>query len=112
MKRRSLIALGGSVVALGGLIVSRNSLTHAAMTRWRHSGVTISSDDAAASDMCRLTADQEEGPYFFSAPERRDIREDRPGLPLILAFRVVDAESCTPLEHALVDVWHCDAHGR
>ena len=42
---------------------------------------------------------------------RSDITEDREGTPLRLALRVRDAESCEPIENAIVDVWHCDATG-
>jgi protocatechuate 3,4-dioxygenase beta subunit len=35
------------------------------------------------------------------------------GAPLALTFRVsqIDADACTPLAGAVVDVWHCDAAG-
>lgn len=42
---------------------------------------------------------------------RGDIREDRGGRRLRLALRVRDAESCRPIENAVVDVWHSDAQG-
>ena len=53
-----------------------------------------------------------EGPYYLDLDlVRRDITEGRPGVPLDLAVKVVDATSCEPLEGAAVDVWHCDAEG-
>jgi protocatechuate 3,4-dioxygenase beta subunit len=42
---------------------------------------------------------------------RRDIREGRPGTPFDLRVTVVDADGCTTIEDAAVDVWHCDAGG-
>lgn len=61
---------------------------------------------------CTLTAEQIEGPFYFEADTiRTDIREDREGMPLRLAFRVRDAERCEPLRNAVVDVWHADATG-
>jgi protocatechuate 3,4-dioxygenase beta subunit len=64
------------------------------------------------SSSCTLTAEQTEGPYYFDADAiRSDIREDREGTPLRLAIRVREAERCTPLADAVVDVWHCDASG-
>lgn len=61
---------------------------------------------------CVLTPEQEEGPFYIDlARVRRDIVEDRPGVPLALALTVVDAESCEPIPDAAVDVWHCDALG-
>jgi protocatechuate 3,4-dioxygenase beta subunit len=42
---------------------------------------------------------------------RRDITEGKPGTPLLLSCRIVDASTCKPIAKAAVDVWHCDALG-
>ncbi|HEU5062030.1 MAG TPA: intradiol ring-cleavage dioxygenase [Solirubrobacterales bacterium] len=61
---------------------------------------------------CVLTPAQEEGPFYIDLGRvRRDIVEDRPGVPLALAVTVVDANSCEPIRDAAVDIWHCDALG-
>jgi protocatechuate 3,4-dioxygenase beta subunit len=66
----------------------------------------------SATPACTLTSEQEEGPYYIDDETlRRDITEGRPGVPLILAIRVVDARSCAPLRDAALDIWHCDAAG-
>jgi protocatechuate 3,4-dioxygenase beta subunit len=61
-----------------------------------------------------------EGPYYIDTDlERPDIRPDTTtgdsvdGVPLDLTFVVssLDASACTPLEGAVVDLWHCDALG-
>ena len=66
--------------------------------------------DAAGS--CAQTAEQTEGPYYFDADAiRSDIREGRDGTTLTLALRVREADGCTPIENAIVDIWHCDADG-
>ena len=66
--------------------------------------------DAAGS--CAQTAEQTEGPYYFDADAiRSDIREGRDGTTLTLALRVREADGCTPIENAIVDIWHCDAGG-
>jgi protocatechuate 3,4-dioxygenase beta subunit len=63
-------------------------------------------------DVCRLTAEQEVGPYFVTdALLRSDIAEDRTGVPLALRLVLLDARTCRPLANAAVDVWHCDALG-
>ncbi|OWU85449.1 protocatechuate dioxygenase [Oceanicola sp. 22II-s10i] len=64
-----------------------------------------------APNVCMLTPETTEGPYYFD-PElvRADIREDREGEPLRMRLQVVTAD-CTPIEGARVDVWHCDARG-
>ena len=70
---------------------------------------------AATTDIepaCILTPQAEEGP-FYSDPKlvRSDIAEGRPGVPLTLRLRVIDAGSCTAIHDARVDIWHCDAEG-
>lgn len=75
--------------------------------------VTRTSAGAArAIPDCVLTPEQDEGPFYIDlARVRRDIAEDRPGVPLALALAVVDANTCEPIRDAAVDVWHCDALG-
>ncbi|MEM5399941.1 intradiol ring-cleavage dioxygenase [Paraburkholderia unamae] len=61
---------------------------------------------------CRLTPEQEVGPYWIDGDlVRRDIREGRPGLPLTLDIALTDARTCAPLVGAAVDIWQCDAMG-
>lgn len=53
---------------------------------------------AAQPASCRLWPEQTEGPYDRPVhPERRDITEDRIGLPLRVGLRLVDAQTGTPL---------------
>ena len=61
---------------------------------------------------CLLTPQAIEGP-FYADPRlvRADIAEGRPGVPLRLRLRVIEAGPCTPVAGARVDVWHCDAQG-
>ena len=67
-------------------------------------------DDAGGG--CRLSTELTGGPYYFDVDAiRRDITEDRDGMPLRVGVRVREAGSCEPLENAVVDVWHCDAVG-
>jgi protocatechuate 3,4-dioxygenase beta subunit len=62
--------------------------------------------------VCLLTPQTTQGPYWFDPKlERADITEERPGIPLKLAIRVVEGATCVPLSGARVDVWHCDAAG-
>jgi len=62
-------------------------------------------------DICVLSSPISEGPYYLKSPLRSDIREDRKGKILNLKFTVVDYPSCSPIENAIVEIWHCDAHG-
>ena len=61
-----------------------------------------------------------EGPFFVDHQlERSDIRAEpgsgalSKGVPLAIAFSVssVANNACTPIQGAIVDVWHCDAAG-
>ena len=72
---------------------------------------TSTATGTAAPD-CVLMPELTAGPYYLDLDlVRSDIAEGRPGLPLDLRVRVVDAEACEPIERAAVDVWHCDARG-
>ena len=56
-----------------------------------------------------------EGPYFVDEKlNRSDIRGDRQGALLALTFNVarITSSSCTALQGATVDIWHCDAAGQ
>jgi protocatechuate 3,4-dioxygenase beta subunit len=71
------------------------------------SGATI---DGAS--LCKLTAEQEEGPYYVPLKKiRSHIADGQPGAPLAITFRVVDVTTCRPLPNVAVDVWHCNAAG-
>jgi protocatechuate 3,4-dioxygenase beta subunit len=61
---------------------------------------------------CVLTPEMTEGPFFLEGDKvRRDVREGRPGVPLLLRATVLDVSSCKPITGAAVDIWHCDAGG-
>ena len=67
---------------------------------------------AEAAAVCVLSPEVTEGPHWIdNRLTRRDITEDRPGLPLELVLTVQDARSCEPIEGADVEIWHCDAAG-
>ncbi|HVK79556.1 MAG TPA: intradiol ring-cleavage dioxygenase [Verrucomicrobiae bacterium] len=58
-----------------------------------------------------LTPQSVEGPYYFDpALERADIREDRVGVPLTLALKILGSDG-RAFPNARVDIWHCDASG-
>ena len=66
-----------------------------------------------AQPVCTLTPEQIEGPFYLDqARIREDISEGKPGVPLDLVLRVLEASaSCAPISRAAVDVWQCDALG-
>lgn len=59
---------------------------------------------------CKLTCAQIVGPCHGNTQVRQDISEGHPGLPVRLAFRVLD-ERCQPVEGASVDIWHAGPEG-
>ena len=93
-----------ALVRLGGLLA-----TAFAAAGWR---LTAPHDASADTVSCLLAPEQTEGPYYIANERiRRDITEHRPGTPLALRLKVVDASTCRPVKGAMVEVWHCDAGG-
>ena len=94
----------GSLVRLGGFVA-----TAFGVAGWR-----VGSSPAARTETvsCLLTPEQTEGPYYIPGEKtRRNITEGKPGAPLALRLKVVDASTCRPLKGAAVEIWHCDAGG-
>jgi protocatechuate 3,4-dioxygenase beta subunit len=75
----------------------------------------VSVEVAALLQSCtqrRLWAEQDEGPYHRDAqPVRRDVVEDRDGVPLRLGIRLT-GDGDRPPSGASVEIWQCDALGR
>lgn len=66
----------------------------------------------ASCSTCRSWAEQDQGPYHRDTqPVRRDIVEDRDGVPLQLGIRLTTGDGTTVTD-ATVEVWQCDALGR
>lgn len=97
------------------MALSAGTLASVALYACGADGDQTTSTSAAAGKAipdCVLTPEQDEGPFYIDlARVRRDIVEDRRGVPLALALTVVDANSCEPIRDAAVDIWHCDALG-
>lgn len=69
-------------------------------------------DISAFRDICFLTPQQIEGPYYLDPGlVRTGIAEGRAGVPLRVDLRVIDGATCKPSERARVDIWHADAQG-
>lgn len=99
-RRSLLMALAASPVAAAGI----GAFPRAARAQAASAGL-------ATPNVCLVAPETTEGPYYFDpALLRTDVTEGKAGVPLELTLQVVDA-SCTPLENARVDIWHCDAEG-
>lgn len=97
ISRRKAVALL-AVTAAGGVLVPRSAFAD--------SGELITD-----SDVCVITPETTEGPYYFDpALVRPDITEGRPGLATSVQLQVVNTH-CQPVPGARVDIWHCDATG-
>lgn len=59
---------------------------------------------------CALTCSLTLGPCYAQTIARKDVSEGYPGLPVRLAFLVVN-EACEPVEGASVDIWHTGISG-
>jgi len=100
-RRGALAKLGGfAAVAFGG-------------TMWK-SDAEGAGPEAVATGLvtCVLTPEQTEGPFYVAGEKvRRNITEGRPGTPLTLRLKVVNASNCKAIKNAAVDIWHTDALG-
>ncbi len=103
MRRREMVVL--SAGSLTSLVLYACGADKDKVARSAGGGTTTRPD-------CVLTPEQEEGPFYIDlAQVRRDIVENRLGVPLTLALTIVDADTCEPIRNAAVDIWHCDALG-
>jgi protocatechuate 3,4-dioxygenase beta subunit len=106
----SLGALLGACGGKGRRVATTDGGTATVEPKTEPAGSLVEKLDAGAS--CAQTAEQTDGPYYFDADAiRSDIRDGRPGTPLVLALRVRAGGDCAPVETAIVDIWHCDAGG-
>jgi protocatechuate 3,4-dioxygenase beta subunit len=96
----------GSLVGLSGFLLGLLGWRAAASEGAGPAGV------ASGAVSCVLTPEQTEGPYYIPGEKlRRDLTEGKPGVPLLLRLRVVNASTCRPIKGAAVDIWHADALG-
>jgi protocatechuate 3,4-dioxygenase beta subunit len=103
-RRRLLESAGAAGVALavGGTLGVGRGLA----------AVTTESASALAASALVLTPEQEEGPFYVALEKiRKNITLGRPGVPLSLKIKVVDATTGKPIKNAACDIWQCDASG-
>jgi protocatechuate 3,4-dioxygenase beta subunit len=104
---KTTISRRSALVRLGGFLT-----TALAAAGWKLASPRSATATPTETVSCLLTPEQTEGPYYIANEKvRRDITERRPGSPLTLRLKVVDASTCRPLKGATVEIWHCDAGG-
>ncbi|MGW9054843.1 intradiol ring-cleavage dioxygenase [[Kitasatospora] papulosa] len=111
VSRRRMLLLGGAV---GAVAISGAAVANAAGRNAADAGILDSVKTAASafSTCMSLTTEQMEGPYYIDYELfRKDVVEDRTGIPLILVLRVVDSVTCRPIRNSAIEIWHCDASG-
>ncbi len=116
LQRRRLLGLLGAAGLLG-LAGCGNGEEKAAASGTAN-GSTSSTDSSTGSNGCVLVPQETEGPFPLlailgnSSIVRRDIRDDRTGVPLTLTLTLQDVNnSCVPVTNAAVYIWHCDKDG-
>ncbi len=73
----------------------------------------VAATAAVVEATCEATPRQTEGPFYFDIGQiRREIKEGKPGTPLLVVLNVVEAGSCEPIRDVFVDIWHTDAAGQ
>ncbi|WP_326737294.1 intradiol ring-cleavage dioxygenase [Streptomyces sp. NBC_01022] len=109
LTRRRMMIAGGAVVVAAG--IGAGAVANA--SPGESSGGKGKKDDAEQGEACyRLTSETTEGPYYIDADKiRKDITEDKEGIPMTLRLKVIDTDTCKPVKLAAVDIWHCDALG-
>ncbi|KAH8886430.1 putative extracellular dioxygenase [Thozetella sp. PMI_491] len=66
----------------------------------------------ASNGTCILNPVSEFGPFWVKGEYvRKDLREDQPGVPVIIEGQFIDAETCEPIEGIYWDMWNCNATG-
>src|SRR5438093_998128 len=103
MNRRDLLLRGLTTAAAFGL----------GATRWTAFGQVLTPAPLdITKNVCTLTCSATLGPCYYAANLiRRDITEGEAGLPTLLSFLIVDADTCAPIEHASLEIWHTNAKG-
>ncbi|MEU5115655.1 intradiol ring-cleavage dioxygenase [Streptomyces longwoodensis] len=113
VSRRRMLVLGGAAGAAAALGGAGTVAGAADRTVGGPGTLDAVKAAASASGACMaLTTEQIEGPYYLDYELfRKDVVEDRTGIPLLLVLRAVDSATCRPLRNSAVEIWHCDASG-
>jgi protocatechuate 3,4-dioxygenase beta subunit len=107
-------AAGATAVAADPTTTSTTSDTAATtsnVTNGTPAETAFTAADFAALGTCLVLPELTAGPFpSVELIERRDITEGMAGHPLRVGIQVVD-ESCSPIDGARVEIWHCDVDG-
>lgn len=110
MKRRqALMAMSGAGL---GIAFGCGGDTGASPTA-TSSAAAAATGATSTNSTCAVTPTETVGPYPSLADfVRSDIRESKPGTPLVLTIKVVNVNAaCAAVSNASVEIWQCDAAG-
>jgi protocatechuate 3,4-dioxygenase beta subunit len=114
LTRRSWLAKGfktAAALGLGALALNAAGDLNPTVTSAMEN-MTSGALDFASADTCVLTCAATLGPCYTDVNlVRRDITGGITGLPMRLAFRIVNADTCEPVQGATVDIWHTNKDG-
>lgn len=118
LSRREWLARGIKAAAglgLGALALSAAGDFSPFVTKASLANLSAADLNFAAAEPCVLTCTSTLGPcYFNTGLVRRNITEasnGKVGLPTRLGFRIVNADTCEPIQGASIDIWHTDNNG-
>jgi protocatechuate 3,4-dioxygenase beta subunit len=118
MERKDFLKKGVGILgfsAIGTVII--DSCSKSSGSSSSTSDGTANGTGGTSSSTCAAAPQETAGPYPYdlsknSAIFRTDITEGKTGLPLSLTLTIVNSNnSCTAIQGARVDIWHCDKDG-
>lgn len=111
-KRRGFLfsALTAVTVLFGGTWLFRKSIIRK-MGSANFDTSLLTKAPGIGDNICVATPELTEGPFFFPAPDRKNITEGKEGVPMNLSLQIVNYPECIPISNAVVEIWHCDAEG-
>ena len=115
MKKSRRQFIIGSLSAVGfigiGAWLNKRSILLWMMKKDNDKLIDLTTAPSEIDDICVLTTKATEGPFYINSPNRSDIKEDKKGKHLDLKLQLLSYPDCTPIEGAIVEIWHCDANG-
>lgn len=111
-KRRGFLysMLSALAILVGGTWIFRKGILRK-ISSANFDPALLTNSPGLSDNFCVATPDLTEGPFFFPAPNRKNIIEGKEGVPVNLNLQIVNYPDCTPIPNAVVEIWHCDAEG-
>jgi protocatechuate 3,4-dioxygenase beta subunit len=112
-RRGAIRIIGAAGVAAVAAACGGSDTAPSAVGSTTTTGTGASGGTSSTNEACAAAPNETAGPYPSKSDIfRSDIRENRSGVPLALAIRVINvSNACAPLANANVEIWQCDAAG-